>query len=608
MTASFVGILRDPSALLDMNAWGRAQAALASRCSGTTATKECGRLLLAIRGDAEAILTISPDVGAVLMDGQVWSDGGDGLSAAQVVEASGLALPRKAEDPLGFIRTFWGGYALARYSVQENSLLLSTDRFGRKSLFFATTPAGVAFSSCLRSLVALVEAPTIDSDALIDIFSYRMLSGTVSLVRSIRQIHPGTIVEFDALGRATSRTYWRFGFPRQEQEIGRPVDDWEKCAHEAIESAVAQECAGQDRVNVFLSGGVDSAILAALAARSCANATALTLEIEGFGNPELERARRVAARIGLKHEVVRVTERDIARNYRWLMTVLDHPPRHINNLALAGLYQRAAENGGVVLAGVGADAFFGTSVIRRVRSFAARTRIRGLLGEPVAQSVGGLLARLARNGRLANLAEALRYDIEARCLRLERLEYSRDEERLVSNVIGSAVGSSDWLTHVWDGKDDLLSRARRLNFSVVSRADLLRHDRIGSALGVVTAHPFLAPRVFELARRLPDEIHWDGNVSKPVLRAICAKLVSPEVAYWSKMGFPTPRGEWLRKPLAGDFSRLATSDPILDQIVPRGERARLDPERDFELAWTLLNLSQIAGDMGLVSNGTGGIR
>lgn len=600
MIGAILGFVAAPEGDVEPGRWQAAVEATAGRGRGAPRAIRRGRLRLAWRGLDHDAVAEGPADAITLVDGAAWVAGAD----QRVVRRSAPDWTADGRLPASVaqLEAAWEPFSLVRW--QGGQLLLAVDRFGGRPMYHATLPHGFAFSSCLRALARLLDRPVLDDAALVDVFRFRMLGHRQTLLAGVEAVEPGGWVLASANGVVDRRRYWRMDFDRRAHVHGVPLPVWVDRTSAALQSSVARICAGERHVNVFLSGGVDSSIIAALAAAAHPNVTALTLEIEGFANPELDRARTVAARLGMRHEVVRAPASAVAANQRWLAAHLEQPPRHVNNLALLELYRRAGELGGPVVSGVAADAFFGSKEPRNVAAMLRRERLRRTLPAPLTQTAAGVLGSLAGpRGRLGRLGEALRYDAATRCLRLEGIEYPPADEAQVVRITGARLISAPFAQAIWDGTEALVSRTRRLYLYILSRSELVRNDTMGAAFGVETFYPFLGPEVHAVVRELPDEMHHLGGHTKPVLRALCARLVSEEVGYWSKMGFPTPASEWLRGPLAPEVARLAQSHPVLDRLVPPGQRARLDPERSFELLWTLLNLQALSEQLGLAPHG-----
>lgn len=574
-------------------------AAIGGPRNGGVRVLEDGPLTLAICRHGPNQMAGDPGRATVALSGRAWHvpEGAGDAEPCEVLDEADAWLGAVAPDAARMRLTrSWGGFALALHDRASGAVVLAVDRFGQRSLYYAQTPYGIAFSTSLRALAALLPERTLDEQALVDVLCFRVMAGRRTLVRGVGQVEPGSMVVL-ARGRApTMVRYWTIEFG--ERPRTQPLEQWQAQTIGALRDGVGRMCERARHVNVFLSGGVDSSIVAALAREVATDVTALTLEIEGFHNAELARAKEVAATLGIRHEVIQVRTSDIAANFRWLSHVFEQPPRQVNNLALVELYRRAAELGGPVLSGVAADTLFGAAEPFLVRAFRARARARTMLGPSIAGALGRLIGTHARGARAARIAEALCLDIEDRCLRVERLEYGRASAALVDRMTGGSLASEDLLANVWRGPDNLTSKVRRLHLHMSSRAEMTRNAAMGGALGVETYYPFLWHRVVELALTMPDELHRQNGLSKPVLRRICAGLVSQRVAYWSKMGFPTPNAVWMRDALGSVVERLAHAHPLLDRIVPAQARAALDPVADFELLWGLMTLGGIADDFG----------
>ncbi len=588
------------------NAWRRALERTSLRCQGGVYESTVSGVRYAVRGNASESADASTCGALTLLEGWFYSVSPSGVESAVSRSASALggflSRAHNTHSEFSQIVDLFGVFAFANVELATGRVVLAVDRFGGKPLYYAQTELGFVVSPCLRAVSEFCSDLSLDDDALVDVLSYRMLVARHSLVKGVFQVEPGTVVVRESNGAISIQRLWRLDFGGCGGDDGgvHSIEEWEGRVSSALKSSVSALCASTPRVNVFLSGGVDSSILASFVAESDVDVTAITLEVEGWRNPEIERARSVADKLGLPLEVVQVRMREIADNYHWLAERFDHPPRNINNLALLALYRRASELGGAVISGVAADALFGASEPRRVGQLIERARYRNGLGPKVASAIGQVVSACAiRPGRLSRLAEALRIDVEDRCKMLERLEFSKFEESQVLRAAHGRIVSDDLRESVWVGDESLIAKTRRLNVNLRTRSEMVRNDRIGTALGVDTLYPFLGREVAALAFAFPDALHRVGGFSKPVLRSICAKRVSPDVAYWSKMGFPSPTHEWIDGPLAQIRDDMVRSNGVLDAVVPRTERARLDAHRDFELTWTLMNLKSVCDSMGV---------
>lgn len=597
MIGAIIGFVSRAGSSVDTDLWMAAIEATAVRGDGGVQEIRRGSLQLAWRGLGDDAIAEGPAGTIALVDGAAWV-GGDGSAGLRRWSAADWAADGPLQASMARLVNAWEPFGLLRW--QADQVLLTVDRFGGRPMYHATLQDGFAFSSSLRALVQLLDRRVLDEAALVDVFRFRMLGHRQTLVAGVEAVEPGGWVLASGQGVIDQRRYWRMDFDRRAHVHEVPITTWVDRTSEALQSSVARLCSGRHHVNVFLSGGVDSSIIAAIAAATHPNVTALTLEIEGFANPELDRARKVAAQLGMRHEVVRAPASSVAMNQQWLTQHLEQPPRHINNLALLELYRRAGELGGPVISGVAADAFFGSKEPRNVAAMLRRERLRRALPTPLARLAGGVLGALADpRGRLGRIGEALRHDAATRCLRLEGIEYPPADAAQVARITDGRLISESFGQAVWNGDEALVSRTRRLYLYILSRSELVRNDVMGAAFGVETFYPFLGPEVHAVVRELPDEMHHLDGYTKPVLRALCARLVSEEVGYWSKMGFPSPDSDWLRGPLAHEVARLGQAHPVLDRLLPAGQRAQLDPQRSFELLWTLLNLGALSEELGL---------
>ena len=196
-----------------------------------------------------------------------------------------------------FVTRLNGMFAFAIYDSRRGLLLLARDHVGIKPLYYAITPAGLAWGSEVKAVLAsgMVER-TLDLDALGQFIAWEYCPGESTLLAPVRKLLPGRLLRLDlASGQCAIRRYWRI--PEMEDAGGQREEWWLERVEAALQAAVRRQMVSDVPLGAFLSGGVDSSLIVA------AMGDAITFSI-GFEDPtytELTHSRRVAEHLGVRH-------------------------------------------------------------------------------------------------------------------------------------------------------------------------------------------------------------------------------------------------------------------------------------------------------------------
>lgn len=486
------------------------------------------------------------------------------------IEAWGL------EDTLG--RSV-GMFAGAVWDRRERRLGLFRDRMGEKPLYLARAPDALLFASELDALAAWPGfGATLEAKAVAAFFRRGYVPAPLAIWREARKLEPGCLLELgpDDLGSADvpidrARRYW--SLRAVASGVGRRalrLSDAEAVAvcEQVLLDAVAGQSIADVPLGIFLSGGVDSALVLALLQRVTGR-PARTFTI-GFADPgfdESDSARQTARLLGAEHTELRVTaERALATVPR-LATVYDEPfadPSQLPTLLVAELARSEVT---VVLSGDGADELFGgydryLAAARLAPLLAAPAGVRRLVGAAVDALGGGRLERLlalfpsdlrtrvavATSGdRLRKLAAVLSASDQPEAARGFLSLWADPAAVLLEPLLGN--GSNEAPLGDTDALE--LREAMMLEDGLGWLPDdiLVKVDRATMAVSLEARAPFLDHRVVELAWRLPIHQKIRDGRGKWVLRQILARHLPPELVARPKMGFRPPLGAWLRGPL-----------------------------------------------------------
>jgi asparagine synthase (glutamine-hydrolysing) len=455
-----------------------------------------------------------------------------------------------------FAERLRGMFAIAIWDASHRRLVLARDRFGIKPLYYRHADNELAFASELRAL----PRGEIDLDALEAFLAFNSIPAPLTIFREIRKLPPGHLLIWEA-GRLELR---RFARPApleelREDEEAELVEELRSRLRDSVRAHLVSDVP----VGVLLSGGVDSAFLAALAAEESSEPLrTFSIGFEERSFDELAGARLVAERYGTEHREL-VLRPDAALLLPALADAFDEPFADSSALPTYLVSQLAANDVKVALSGEGGDELFGGYY-----TYAA---------DLLAERVGGL-ARLARPlvERLPTSSSRTSFDYKAkrfvRAAHLPSLERHHGWKEIFSPGLraeltgrSSAFDPVDILRDRYretEGADEL-ARLQDVDLGIYLVDDLLvKTDRASMAHSLEARVPYLDTVVTNLALALPTRHKIRGLSKKVLLRKAAAPLLPREIVHGKKRGFSIPAAAWLRGELE-PFARETLSADVL---------------------------------------------
>lgn len=449
-----------------------------------------------------------------------------------------------------------GMFAFAVWDERERRLLLARDRFGEKPLFLQEGDGELLFASELTPLLeAQPRLRELDPYALDAFFVFAYVPGPGTIVPGVRQLQPGRLLSWTRAGGAHERTWWS----PPELDVRRHESPQELAAEvrALFEESVRTRMVADVPVGVFLSGGVDSTLVAVAAARaSSQRLRTFTVGYDVGGVNETERARAVARRLDSEHHEVTLTQADVAARVPELLARLDQPLADRATVPLYALSEFARPRVTVALGGEGADELFGG--YPRYRWLERARRAQAALPGLATRSLAGALRRSgrfspasarasARLGPAPMLERNLDWVTSERRHRRAELYGPRlaglDRGRLLADL-GACAGELDggsaarWLMH--------LDQVHYLPDDV-----LVKTDRASMLASLELRTVFLHRGLAELAGSLDPSVHLAG-AGKALVHGMLPADVLPagRLGRYRKTAFRVPAAEWLRGPLA----------------------------------------------------------
>ena len=500
-----------------------------------------------------------------------------------------------------------GMFAMAVWDRQSRELILCRDRLGEKPLFFGWVNKYFAFASELKALKKVFNgALIIDNDALAAYFRYGYVPTPHSIYKNIFKLLPGTYLRIPLIPLPAAS-----GFnPLPDKNILSPQHYWdvETIArqglanlildeHEAVElldsllrDAISQQKIADVPIGAFLSGGVDSSLVAAVM-QAIADKPITTFTI-GFKEKEFDEApyaRAVAKHIGSDHQEYYVSANDGLALVEDIPRYWDEPFADSSQIPSLFVAKMARQKVTVCLTGDGGDELFCGynryfasahfwSLQQHVPYF-----LRKIAGETIAMisprvwqgsylfykrlmhdnrtqaNVGLKIHKLAGLICMSSKYEAYRYLMSYWQEPGDIMKYTREVSSVLDRESSPMLGNFIHDAMYWDQLGYLIDD------------NLVKGDRSSMAYSLETRLPLLDHRIVEFSWRLPLAMKYRNGKSKWLLRQVLDRYVPKSLIERPKMGFTVPVGEWLRGPLkvwAGDLlhSERSIGAGVLNEV------------------------------------------
>lgn len=478
-----------------------------------------------------------------------------------------------------------GMFAFALWDTETGELFCARDPFGIKPLYMATGPGGTAVGSekkCLSDLSGVlgidVGADGIDNRAVQHYTVLQYVPEPETLHRQVRRLESGCYARIRPGAAPEVSRYFVPKFPVVPFRIGAEQARYDEITA-VLEDSVAKHMRADVTVGAFLSGGIDSTAIAALAIRHNPKLITFTTGFEREGFSEVDVAVASAEAIGARHVAKVVSPAEFVAALPEIVWYLDEP---VADPALVPLYfiaKEARKHVKVVLSGEGADELFGGYTIYReplsLKAF-------DYLPRPVRRTIGRASRPIPEGVRGKSLLHRGSLTLEERYYGNAR-SFSDAQLRAVLPGFRTDWTHTDVTADVYRQSAgwDPVARMQHLDLFTWLRGDILvKADKMTMANSLELRVPFLDPEVFAVASRLPLEQKITRTTTKYALRRALEPIVPAHVLHRAKLGFPVPIRHWLRAGELLEWAYAMTDSSQAGRLVDlAGVRRMLDEHR-----------------------------
>jgi asparagine synthase (glutamine-hydrolysing) len=459
-----------------------------------------------------------------------------------------------------FAERLRGMFALAIWDAPRRRLLLARDRFGIKPLYYREAGGELAFASELRAL----PRGEIDLDALEAFLAFNSIPAPLTIFRETRKLPAGHVLLWED-GRARLERFARpapvpVGEVRQDEEA-ELVEELRARLRDSVRAHLVSDVP----VGVLLSGGVDSALLAALAAEESSEPLrTFSIGFEERSFDELADARRVADRYATRHREL-VLRPNAALLLPALAEAFDEPFADSSALPTYLVSQLAAGDVKVALSGEGGDELFGGYYTYAADLLAARVGGLAQLVRPLVELLPSSSAKASFDYKAKRFVRAAHLPPLERHHGWKEIFSAEARAELTGRVSEFDPVETLRVRYAETEGADELARLQDVDLGTYLVDDLLvKTDRASMAHSLEARVPYLDTVVTNLALALPTRHKIRGLSKKVLLRKAAAPLLPREIVHGKKRGFSIPAAAWLRGELE-PFARDTLARSVLER-------------------------------------------
>lgn len=532
------------------------------------------------------------------------------------------------------LRMIDGMFAIALYDRERSEITIARDRMGEKPLFYGWINGRFAFASELKALKSLNYPLTINKDCIGDLLTYGYIPTPHSIYQNIYKLMPGTSLTLtrknnygvpDSFSpypgaRSGPRPFWDLVSVKQANSYVEPPELAVELLKQNLEDTICRHLVADVPVGCFLSGGIDSSLVTAIAQKQSARPIktfTIGFDVEQFN--EAPYAREIAKHLGTDHHETYVKTNEVLELISRLPQVYDEPFADPSQLPSILVAQIARKDVVVCLSGDGGDELF--AGYNRYRTASRSIATFGSWPTPVKKNISRLLMSLNSNKidramlhlrKLPGLSALKQANLGLKLRKLGFLIRSTEDYEIYLFLLKfnglcpdktiRKTTLDERVSKLFASSEDFITTALlvdQLNYLVDD--NLMKVDRSAMSVSLETRLPLLDRQIVELSWRIPTNTKTLNDQTKWPLRELLYKHVPKSMIERPKMGFSVPLADWLRNELKS-WSIDLLSSPRLENLVDVDHYKTLWDEHQSGandnalILWPVLVLSQWLAD------------
>jgi asparagine synthase (glutamine-hydrolysing) len=460
-----------------------------------------------------------------------------------------------------------GFFSFLLYDKQTQIFFAARDRYGVKPFYYYADENYFACSSELRTLKYITDCNTINKTALYTYLQLTYIPEKLSILENIHKLEPGEYLTIEN-NKIRKEKYYSLNLPSEYKE----QKDINKTFLTLLESAVEERLTSDVPVGCFLSGGIDSSVITAIASQQNKNLQTFSV---GFKNnsyfDESVYAEIVAKKYETQHQTFYLGEVESESEIENFLKAIDEPFADSSAFNVYVLSKKTKQHVSVVLSGDGADELFAGYNKHRAEWMIRNQKLKTTLLKS-ASSITSLFPS-SRNGKLSNrIRQINRFADGAKLSSQERYWQWACfyEENKVKKLLDLSPKEGKYFSEIKNTYTSIINANYNstllADVNLVLPSDMLtKVDRMSMANALEVRNPFLDYRIVDFAFSLDTKYKIDGNTQKKIVKESCAHLLPNEILNRKKHGFETPIQKWLKGALKSKVEEYCLNKDFIEQ-------------------------------------------
>jgi len=470
-----------------------------------------------------------------------------------------------------------GIFAFAIWDPSQRHLFLARDQFGVKPLYYAETAAGFLFSSEMKSILQYEGLDrTIDRQAVSDYLTYMYCPWPRTMLQSVKKLPPATAIL--VRDRRITKQWQYYSPPVSVERNDKPEPDHVRDLRSSINDAVCRQLVSDVPIGAFLSGGLDSSAVVAIARKELGKSFECFtiddgMDADGF-TADLPYARRTAKTLDVRLNVCEPTA-DVANLLPKMIYHLDEPQADFSAIHVLLISGHARDcNIKVLLSGAGGDDLF----TGYRRHYALQSEMYwGWLPSSIRRGLQLLSGRIPnRHAALRRLSKAFAYaghSPDERLMGYFRWATVSTVDSILSPEFADTGNPDSFCSSLLPGLERCQSSDRLTKMLALEMDHFLADhnlnytDKMGMAAGVEIRVPLLDRELVTCAANIPNHLKQRGKVGKYIFKKAMEGVLPHETIYRKKTGFGVPLRKWMRGPLKPLIDELLSNNTITSRGI-----------------------------------------
>ncbi|MDH6365214.1 asparagine synthase (glutamine-hydrolyzing) [Enterococcus sp. PF1-24] len=457
------------------------------------------------------------------------------------------------KDIVNYLR---GMFAFVIWDREEETLFGARDHFGIKPFHYAEEDNKFYFASESKSLRAILKEQTFSNEALQQYMTYQFVPDPLTMTTEIKRLVPGHYFIKEKDQPLVIERYFTPAFHPVHTEEKQLTKELRDVLFESVEKHMRSDVT----VGSFLSGGIDSSIIVAIAKEFNNDLNTISVGFEREGYSEIDLAKETAVDLGVKNHSSVITAQQFADAFPDFVWDMDEPladPAAVPQYFLAKEARKICK---VALSGEGADELFGGyTIYNEPNSLAVFDKVPSPINSALKQ-----ISKIMPEGvKGKSFLERGTTPIEERYVGNAKI-FLEDEKKLFMPQYNKQISYMDVTKPFYDDSKNLdpITRMQYIDMNTWLIGDLLTNaDRTTMSASLELRTPFVDKEVFKVASKIPSDMRIANNTTKYILRKAAESFVPEPVIFRKKLGFPVPIRHWLQDELY-DWAKniIQTSD------------------------------------------------